>query len=162
MWYVKLTFKQTSRSILLNRKFFLAFKLCKPPTFYRCDDNKTCIVTNFRCDGHNDCPGIDDELNCQHYVPHHEKIECTVNEFTCIIDNMCIPMEFVCDGVKQCVDGSDEAMGCMDIEKKCKGFLCKNHHCLTDKSWVCDGSNDCGDWSDEKHCCKNALNIVVL
>lgn len=93
-------------------------------------------------------------------MPHHENIECNENEFACLLDNMCIPMELVCDGVKQCMDGSDEELGCLDIKKKCKGFLCNNSHCLTDKSWLCDGRNDCGDWSDEKNCCKNFFNLT--
>lgn len=130
------------------------FKLCKPPKYYTCNDNITCIVQNYRCDGHNDCPSNDDEDNCTDYVPHHEHIECNTNEFACLLDNMCISMEYVCDGIRQCIDGSDEDMGCLNMDKKCKGFLCKNKHCLTDKSWVCDGTNDCGDGSDEKDCSK--------
>lgn len=136
-------------------EFSSDFKLCKPPKYYTCRDNKTCIVQNYRCDGHNDCPWSDDEENCDSYVPHHEHIECNENEFTCLLDNMCMPMEFVCDGIRQCMDGSDEDMGCLNVDNKCKGFVCQNKHCLTDKTWVCDGINDCGDWSDEKNCGKN-------
>lgn len=63
-------------------------------------------------------------------------------------------MEYVCDGKAQCMDNSDESLGCMDVEKRCKGFLCKNKQCLTDKNWLCDGADDCGDNSDEEGCRK--------
>ncbi len=146
-----LTFNRTWPS-----NHFLELKECKPPKYYTCKDiNKTCIGQNFRCDGHYDCPTNDDEENCTEYVPYHEVIECNSDEFTCMTDNMCISMEYMCDGIKHCIDGSDETMGCLDVDKKCKGFVCKNKHCLTDKSWVCDGVNDCGDGSDERNCSKN-------
>lgn len=128
------------------------FKLCKPPTWYRCQDNQTCIAHNYKCDGHYDCPHNDDEANCVDYVPHHEEIQCSENEFTCVIDKICIPLEYVCDGKAQCMDNSDESLGCLDVVKRCKGFLCKNKHCLTDKKWLCDGADDCGDNSDEMGC----------
>lgn len=126
---------------------------CKPPKWYLCNDNVACIAHNLRCDGHYDCPHNDDELNCTDYQPHHEKIECGPKEFTCLTDNMCLQMDLVCDGIQQCMDGSDETIGCLDIDKSCKGFLCKNKHCLTDTNWVCDGHNDCGDNSDEEQNC---------
>lgn len=98
-------------------------------------------------------------------MPHHEVIECNSNEFACMMDNMCIAMEYVCDGVRHCIDNSDEVIGCLNIKQNCRGFLCKNSHCLTDKSWVCDGTNDCGDWSDEKNCSEkiflNAFHSVT-
>lgn len=77
-----------------------------------------------------------------------------------MLDNMCISLNYVCDGIQHCLDGTDEFVGCLSIEKNCKGFLCNNRHCLTDKSWVCDGTNDCGDGSDEKNCGKKTFNIT--
>lgn len=106
------------------------------------------------CDNHYDCPGRDDELSCDGYVPHHVATSCSDMEFTCVLDNLCVPLENVCDGVQHCVDNSDESVGCKNIESRCKGFLCKNKHCLSNKKWVCDGHNDCGDNSDELDCCK--------
>lgn len=112
---------------------------CLEPDWYLCKDNKTCISHNTRCDGHFDCPTDDDEDNCDHYVSHHEVTECSRDEFKCTSDGVCLPLELVCDGTKQCFDGSDEVLGCKILEKSCKGFICNNGHCLTDKAWLCDG-----------------------
>lgn len=120
---------------------------------YQCKSGK-CILESFKCDGHYDCEGNDDEDNCPDLPAKHETVACTDKEFTCLVDNMCLALELVCDGTPQCMDGSDETMGCMDIKKKCaNGFLCKNNRCLTDTEWVCDGFNDCGDNSDEEQHC---------
>lgn len=114
------------------------FSGCIEPD-YQCKDNTTCISHSARCDGHFDCPSDDDEENCDDFIPHHEETQCTKDEFKCGTDGLCIPLEMVCDGKKHCFDGSDETTGCTQLKDKCKGFLCKNGHCLTDKSWVCDG-----------------------
>lgn len=112
---------------------------CPAPEWYQCKDNITCVSSSVRCDGHFDCPTEDDEQNCEHYVAHHEVTACTKDEFKCNSDGVCLPLELVCDGTKQCFDGSDETIGCETLKKKCKGFICKNGHCLTDTAWVCDG-----------------------
>ena len=65
------------------------------------------------CDGKRDCPGNDDELQC----------ECDPQkEFACSPafgsglggggGGQCISLAFVCDGVEQCLNGRDEADCC--------------------------------------------------
>merc|ERR1719319_397682 len=79
-----------------------------------------------------------------------------VSTFSCITDNRCIHQDFVCDGVVNCDDGSDEII-CSNLE--CKGdfwFLCDNKHCVSQK-WRCDFSNDCQDWSDEMDCLQDVV-----
>lgn len=112
---------------------------CKEPEWYLCNDKATCVSHNARCDGHYDCPSEDDEEKCDHYVPHHVKTECSKDEFKCNSDGVCVPLELVCDGTRHCVDSSDETVGCKILINECKGFMCKNGHCLTDQAWVCDG-----------------------
>lgn len=133
---------------------------CKEPTWRLCKDNATCILESLWCDGHYDCPGREDETACADYVPHYVATSCSDAEYTCVLDRLCVPLENVCDGVQHCIDNSDETIGCKTIEQRCKGFLCKNKHCLTDPKWVCDGHNDCGDNSDEVDCCKCAADAV--
>lgn len=149
--------------ILCYLKMHIDFRLCREPKWYMCKDQTTCIHHNVKCDGHFDCPEQDDEKNCIDYVAHHEEVKCLENEFSCESGGICLPIDNVCNGVPDCLDGSDEKQGCDDIAKKCKGFLCKNKHCISDKTWVCDGFNDCGDNSDEEHCGKlRIFNISIF
>lgn len=75
--------------------------------------------------------------------------ECLKDEWKCL-DKICIPQEFVCNGQEDCLDGSDETVGCTE-GVKCDSFKCKNGHCIPNE-WRCDGTNDCKDHSDEIDC----------
>ncbi|CAI9742241.1 mucin-2-like isoform X1 [Octopus vulgaris] len=82
---------------------------------------------------------------------------CKGNEFVCG-SGKCISNEFVCDGMFDCLDQTDE----MDCQIKCSGneFACDSGRCIPAK-FSCDGEFDCGpgDRSDESNCvvikCKN-------
>ncbi|GAB0094384.1 Putative vitellogenin receptor [Sergentomyia squamirostris] len=125
-------------------------KKCLLPNWFRCNNDK-CISSAFRCDTQDDCPHGEDEDFCHDFQTHHTPSNCSKGEWQCT-DKMCIPEEFLCNGREDCFDGSDEKIGCKVIEGKCKGFLCRNGHCLESKKWECDGYNDCGDGSDEENC----------
>uniref|UniRef100_W4VRI0 Putative yolkless n=1 Tax=Corethrella appendiculata TaxID=1370023 RepID=W4VRI0_9DIPT len=126
-------------------------KNCNAPTWFKCTSSAKCISGAYTCDGDKDCRLGEDEKNCEGHEIIHIPTPCQSSEFMCT-DKMCIPQDLVCDGVNHCLDNSDETIGCLDIENKCKGFLCKNKHCLSNIDWVCDGRDDCGDNSDEEHC----------
>ncbi|XP_049533845.1 putative vitellogenin receptor [Anopheles darlingi] len=125
--------------------------LCRGPFWYKCKAEATCISAASRCDKHLDCLLGDDEDNCDNYEVPHKPLLCGKSEFTCT-DKVCIPLDLMCDGIEHCPDGSDETIGCIDIDSKCSGFLCRNKQCLRTSSWVCDGMRDCSDGSDEEHC----------
>lgn len=50
-----------------------------------------------------DCYDGSDEINCPTQLP----TTCAASSFTCD-NNKCVSKEFLCDGVNDCGDGSDE------------------------------------------------------
>lgn len=62
----------------------------------------------------------------------------------------CIHTSWVCDGVVDCQDGSDER-GCSTGTCLVTQFTCTSGRCIR-RSDACDGHNDCGDNSDEVFC----------
>ena len=105
---------------------------CEAPDFFRCENEK-CIAHTFVCDGENDCGKWEDEKDCHlvtvsiDTVPPFSfseyyalsrlfqlspfTLNCTEDEFRCL-DKTCIPDYMVCDGDVDCMDGSDEILGC--------------------------------------------------
>ena len=74
---------------------------------------------------------------------------CPPDEFMCG-DGTCIPKIWACDGVDDCVNGTDEDEAfCATCPFK---FLCTNGRC-TDKENVCNGRDNCRDNSDETQIC---------
>lgn len=80
---------------------------------------------------------------------------CTSNQFTCKSNDQCIPLNWKCDKIKDCEDGSDELK--VDCKNQCsnktKTFKCSTGQCI-DIIHRCDGLPDCRDGSDEVNCCK--------
>ncbi|XP_026581722.1 very low-density lipoprotein receptor-like, partial [Pseudonaja textilis] len=75
---------------------------------------------------------------------------CQKEEATCS-DGQCIRRDFLCDGERDCPDGSDELHCGTPSPCEPNEFRCRNGHCAL-TLWRCDGDNDCADGSDELDC----------
>ncbi|CAL4060926.1 unnamed protein product [Meganyctiphanes norvegica] len=100
-------------------------------------------------------------------MPH----TCRPGEFPCDFDN-CIRPLWLCDGDKDCLDGSDED-NCNATESSeeipaalesiyCHNsgeIVCKNNMDCINSNWLCDGEKDCKDGSDEENCESEPSNL---
>nr|XP_017104221.2 modular serine protease-like [Drosophila bipectinata] len=120
-----------------------------------------CFKKSQLCDGNVDCwDGTDEhERKCspewRNYKP--DNTGCKGHEFKCADNQECISPSFVCDGIKDCQDGSDETLHMCIISMCPKNtFRCKYGGCLPIEK-ACDTYIDCYDGSDEIYdiCTKN-------
>ncbi|XP_056242096.1 basement membrane-specific heparan sulfate proteoglycan core protein isoform X12 [Seriola aureovittata] len=143
------------------------------PDEHRCGDG-TCILMEYLCDNRPDCRDMSDETNCDVRPPippvfttpptttttttTTKKIPrpagppgpCRADQATCQ-SGECIPRDYICDGERDCSDGSDEFRCGTPSPCEPNEFKCKNGRCAL-KLWRCDGDNDCEDNSDETDC----------
>lgn len=79
-----------------------------------------------------------------------ERPPCRADQATCQ-SGECISREYLCDGERDCSDGSDEFRCGTPSPCEPNEFKCANGRCAL-KLWRCDGDNDCQDNSDELNC----------
>ncbi|XP_016998187.2 atrial natriuretic peptide-converting enzyme [Drosophila takahashii] len=98
-------------------------------------------------------------FDCSLYPDAHEshkcedstrrRAHCYGNEFQCH-DGSCIPQNWQCDKIKDCLGGEDEDEQCLVCEED--EFRCRsNEKCIAEKL-RCDQNFDCFDGSDEEDC----------
>ncbi|KAI3362051.1 hypothetical protein L3Q82_012395, partial [Scortum barcoo] len=138
-----------------------------------CRDGSECVLFSHVCDGERDCRDGSDEEGCDaaEIIPTTASVNARLNEsplpvkpFTepptkpscsslsvlCPDSSLCIKPTQLCDGKRDCPDGSDE-----NCVKKCPyktDFRCKDRRSCVSKSLVCDGRSHCHDGSDEINC----------
>ncbi|XP_067933054.1 sortilin-related receptor-like [Watersipora subatra] len=156
---------------------------------FTCTNNNRWIPDSYKCNGYTNCDDSSDETTCTCpeftcdsglCIPHNKKCDktndcgdwsdepsscdCRTIEFTCEsgysnFTDKCVTAEQVCNGVSDCLDGSDEAFDRCNAtcnsttEVRCDtgvsnfDFL----RCI-DVTYVCDDYSDCVDRSDDSVC----------
>nr|XP_042908894.1 MAM and LDL-receptor class A domain-containing protein 2 [Parasteatoda tepidariorum] len=166
--------------------------VCKEDEF-RCKSGFQCIPESYVCDCAPECEDGSDELDCDSTCastlspkeistvawttedPHPSVLprkDCPHGQRQCDSDQRCIPALLVCDGVRDCSDGSDELYGC-EYAKLCgeNFYFCHDRTfppCI-EREQLCNGVDDCTDGSDESICgvcpetfCLNSGNCSLM
>ncbi|KAK2818981.1 hypothetical protein Q5P01_024542 [Channa striata] len=123
-----------------------------------CNDGAGCVFLSHICNGERDCRDGSDEEGCKDDSPAPikpftqppTKPDCTSPSVPCSGSLLCIHPAQLCDGKKDCPDGSDE--NCATTCPYETDFLCKDRRSCIPKSLVCDGLLHCHDGSDELKC----------
>ncbi|KAM9793487.1 uncharacterized protein ACBT44_017953 isoform 4-T4 [Syngnathus typhle] len=163
-------------------------KRCKNKSDFLCKDRRSCVLKKLVCDGRAHCHDSSDEVDCSPVAPppppanRNSVLKCRLGSQLCQDGTQCVPYSHVCDGEKDCQDGSDEAEcdtrmtttspenGRQNrpplpartqppIKPSCTSpsFLCPDSTCIP-PTHICDGVKDCSDGSDEKTCLKRCKN----
>lgn len=103
-------------SLSTKMQFFVS--KCEAPRFL-CSSGR-CLAQDAVCDGYADCPKREDEANCARKktttgqivwgAKDDEEMDtfCKAYTFACANKQDCVPSRWVCDGERDCDDGSDE------------------------------------------------------
>lgn len=146
-----------------------------PQQSFKCYRSGKCVSKAALCDGKTQCPGGEDEENCD----FRKSRRCPENTFPCR-SGECLPEYEFCNAIISCRDGSDEpphlcgssividnlstpvsfatARGNRYCPLKCGNGRCRS------SAIVCSGRDGCGDGSDEQSCsvCREFNSFLLL
>nr|CAD7604598.1 unnamed protein product [Timema genevievae] len=135
-----------------TRATCVALNIRCPPQAFQCNYGG-CVDGDAKCDGQQDCadgsdekvPGCNSVLNT---TPVSQGSSCRSGEYRCS-SGECIDQLFLCDGLTECKDKSDENIAqCSSISCPSFAFRCSYGACV-DSDSRCNGLPQCADGSDE-------------
>ncbi|KAL8564144.1 hypothetical protein ACOMHN_017414 [Nucella lapillus] len=93
-----------------------------PPTHFECRSARLCLPVYTRCNRVADCPGLEDEADCQTYA-------CP-GFYRCRASVICVHASQLCDGVRQCPLSDDERYCSTGCPRGCSccgaAFTCRS------------------------------------